>query len=55
MSTTQSRQKQIIDGRYISEAKLVQLLKYLFQNNYSLEVAGQLLCASCKLDFMIVS
>ena len=55
MSTTESRQKQIIDGRYISEAKLVQLLKDLFQNNYSLEVGRQLLCPSHTLDVMIES
>ena len=52
MSTTKSRQKQIIDARYISEAKLVQLLKDLFQNDYSLEVSRQLLCLFHSLHFI---
>jgi hypothetical protein len=51
MSATGSRHKQIVDARYISEDKLVKLLKELFQDDYDCEVRSQLFCTSRKLPF----
>lgn len=38
MSATENRQKQVVDGRYICEVKLVQLLKELFKDDYDCDV-----------------